>query len=261
MKAYKGFNEELKCRGFQYEVGKEYEEPEAELCKCGFHACENPLDVFHYYPPASSRYCEVEMDEVDPRIENDSKRCSKKVRIGVEIGFKGIIEAGIKFIMDSVDWVNKEKFNTRDRSAAIDTRYHSAATNTGHRSAAIDTGYQSAATNTGDRSAAINTGYQSVATNAGYWSVATNTGYQSAAINTGKVSVATVEGEESIAIATGIKSRAKGSLGCYIVLAEWCRDECGCWHIKHVQSAKVDGEKIKADTFYTLKNGEFVEVK
>ena len=183
------------------------------------------------------------MDEVDPRIEDDSKRCSKKIRIGVEIGFKGIIEAGIKFIMDSVDWVNKEKFNTSDRSAAIDTRYHSAATNTGHRSAAIDTGYQS------------------VATNAGYWSVATNTGHQSAAINTGKVSVATVEGEESIAIATGIKSRAKGSLGCYIVLAEWCRDECGCWHIKHVQSAKVDGEKIKADTFYTLKNGEFVEVK
>ncbi len=103
MKAYKGFNRELRCKGFQYEVGKEYEEPEAELCKCGFHACENPLDVFCYYPPAS--------------------------------------------------------------------------------------------------------------------------------------------------------------IGCYIVLAEWCRDECGNWHIKHVQSAKVDGVKIKADTFYALKNGEFVEVK
>lgn len=216
MKAYKGFNRELRCKGFQYEVGKEYEEPEAELCKCGFHACENPLDVFCYYPPASSRYYEVEMDEVDPRIGDDSKRCSKKIRIGVEIGFKGIIEAGIKLIMDSVDWANKKEFNT------------------------------------GDQSAAFNTGMQSAAF---------NTGIQSAAINTGKVSVATVEGEESIAIATGIKSRAKGSLGCYIVLAEWCRDECGCWHIKHVQSAKVDGEKIKADTFYTLKNGEFVEVK
>ena len=198
MKAYKGFNRELRCKGFQYEVGKEYEEPEAELCECGFHACENPLDVFHYYPPASSRYCEVEMDEVDPRIEDDSKRCSKKIRIGVEIGFKGIIDAGIKFIMDSVDWANKKEFNTK---------------------------------------------------------------YQSAAINTGKASVATVEGEESIAIATGIKSKAKGSLGCYIVLAEWYRDEFTSWHIKHVQSAKVDGVKIKADTFYALKNGEFVEVE
>lgn len=216
MKAYKGFNRELRCKGFQYEVGKECEEPEAELCECGFHACENPLDVFHYYPPASSRYCEVEMDEVDPRIEDDSKRCSKKIRIGVEIGFKGIIDAGIKFIMDSVDWANKKEFNTKYQSAAINT---------------------------------------------GYRSAATNTGCQSAAINTGKASVATVEGEESIAIATGIKSKAKGSLGCYIVLAEWYRDEFTSWHIKHVQSAKVDGVKIKADTFYALKNGEFVEVE
>ena len=252
MKAYKGFNRELRCKGFQYEVGKEYEEPEAELCKCGFRACENPLDVFCYYPPASSRYCEVEMDEVDPRIGDDSKRCSKKIRIGVEIGFKGIIEAGIKFIMDSVDWANKKEFNTGDQSVAF---------NTGIQSVAINTGIQSVATNTGDRSVAINTGYQSVATNAGYWSVATNAGDQSAAINTGKVSVATVEGGESIAIATGIEGRAKGSLGCYIVLAEWYRDGCGSWHIKHVQSAEVDGEKIKADTFYTLKNGEFVEVE
>lgn len=60
MKAYKGFNEELKCRDFQYEVGKEYEESKAELCGCGFHACQNPLDVFNYYPPATSRYCEVD---------------------------------------------------------------------------------------------------------------------------------------------------------------------------------------------------------
>ena len=252
MKAYKGFNRELRCKGFQYEVGKEYEEPEAELCKCGFHACENPLDVFHYYPPASSRYCEVEMDEVDPRIEDDSKRCSKKIRIGAEIGFKGIIYGGIKFIMDSLDRANKKEFNTG---------YRSAATNTGYQGAAINTGIQSVATNTGDWSAAINTGDQSVATNTGHWGVATNTGIQSATISTGEASVATVEGKESIAIATGIKSRAKGSLGCYIVLAEWYRNECGSWHIKHVKSAKVDGEKIKADTFYTLKNGEFVEVK
>lgn len=252
MKAYKGFNRELRCKGFQYEVGKEYEEPEAELCKCGFHACENPLDVFYYYPPASSRYCEVEMDEVDPGIGDDSKRCSKKIRIGVEIGFKGIIKAGIKFIMDSVGWANKKEFNNG---------YRSAATNTGYQSAAFNTGDQSAATNTGDWSVAINTGNWSAATNNGYWSVATNTGHQSVAINTGKASVATVEGVESIAIATGIKSRAKGSLRCYIVLAEWYRDGCGSWHIKHVKSTKVDGEKIKADTFYTLKNGEFVEVK
>ena len=216
MKAYKGFDKELKCRDFQYEVGKEYEETKADLCSCGFHACENPLDVFNYYEPASSRYCEVEMDEVSPELRNDSKRCSKKIRIGVEIGIKGIVEAGVKFIMDKIDWANAKETNTGDWSAA---------------------------------------------TNTGNWSAATNTGDQSAATNTGYRSAAVVEGKESVAIATGVESRAKGSLGCYIVLAEWYQDEAHDWHIKHVESAKVDGEKIKADTFYTLKNGEFVEVE
>ena len=78
-------------------------------------------------------------------------------------------------------------------------------------------------------------------------------------MNTGDRSAATVEGKESCAVATGIKGRAKGALGCYIVLAEWKRDERGEWHIVDVKSAKVDGENIKADTFYELKNGEFVE--
>ena len=211
-------------------------------------------------PTATSRYCEVEIDEVNPETSNDSKRCSKKIRIGVEIGIKGIVEAGVKFIMDKVDWANAKESNTEDRSAATNTGNRSAATNTGNYSAATNTGNRSAATNTGDCSAATNTGYYSAATNTGNRSAATNTGYYSAATNTGNRSAATVEGKESIAIATGIEGRAKGSLGCYIVLAEWYRDECESWHIKHVQSAKVDGEKIKADTFYALKNGEFVEV-
>jgi hypothetical protein len=260
MKAYKGFDKELKCRDFQYEVGKEYEETEAELCSCGFHACENPLDVFNYYEPASSRYCEVEMDEVSPELGDDSKRCSKKIRIGAEIGIKGIVEAGVKFIMDKIDWANAKETNTGDRSAATNTGYRSAATNTGEQSAATNTGDWSAATNTGDWSAATNTGYRSAATNTGYRSAATNTGYQSAATNTGERSAAVVEGKESVAIATGVESRAKGSLGCYIVLAEWYQDEAHDWHIKYIESAKVDGEKIKADTFYTLQNGKFVEV-
>ena len=287
MKAYKGFDKELKCRDFQYEIGKEYEETTADLCSCGFHACENPLDVFNYYAPASSRYCEVEMDEVSPEFSNDSKRCSKKIRIGVEIGIKGIVEAGVKFIMDKIDWANAKEINTGRWSAATNTReqsvatnageqsaatntghwsvatntgHRSAATNTGHWSAATNTGEQSVATNTGDWSVATNTGRRSVATNTGRWSAATNTGHRSVATNTGDQSVAVVEGKESIAIATGVESRAKGSLGCYIVLAEWYQDEAHDWHIKQVESAKIDGEKIKADTFYTLKNGEFVEV-
>ena len=234
MKAYKGFNNKLQCREFQYKVGETYEEEKAELCSCGFHACEAPLDVFGYYPPADSRYCEVELEDVSEKTSEDSKRCARKISIGAEIGIKGIVEAGVKFIMDKVDWNGAKESNTGDGSAATNTGYRSAATNTGDRSAATNTGYRSAATNTGDGSAA------------------TNTGDRSAAI---------VEGKESIAIATGIEGKAKGALGCFIVLAEWCKDGNCEWHIKDVKSAVVDGETIKANTFYMLKDGEFTEVE
>ena len=89
MKAYKGFDKNLKCRNFQYDIGKEYEEKEASLCSNGFHACENPIDVFRYYPPADSRYCEVELDDISEQISDDSKRCAKRIKIGAEIGIKG----------------------------------------------------------------------------------------------------------------------------------------------------------------------------
>ena len=167
MKCYKGFNNKLQCtpdgKTFQYEIGKTYEEQNADLCKSGFHACENPLDVFGYYPPADSRYCEVELDEVSGDTDNDSKRCGKKITIGAEIGLKGIIEAGVKFIFDRVDWKNAKESNTGYRSAATNTGNWSAATNTGYQSAATNTGDQSAATDTGDQSAATNTGNQSAA--------------------------------------------------------------------------------------------------
>jgi hypothetical protein len=239
MKCYKGFDKDLKCRNFQYEIGKEYEEERAEICDTGFHACENPLDVFGYYAPAGSRYCEVELDANDQKSD-DSKRVGKKISIKAEIGIAGIIKAGVEYIKDQVNWDDDKKSNTGDQSAATNTGDWSAATNTGNRSAATNTGDWSAATNTGD------------------WSAATNTGNRSAATNTGDCSAATVEGKESVAMAIGYNSKAKGSLGCFIVLAE-CKEMGGEYHIVDVKSAKVDGEKIKPDTFYKLINGEFVE--
>ena len=194
MKCYKGFDKDLKCRDFQYEIGKEYEEERAEICDSGFHACENPLDVFGYYAPADSRYCEVELDANDQKSD-DSKRVGKKISIKAEIGIAGIIKAGVEYIKDQVNWDDDKKSNT---------------------------GIRSAATNTGD------------------WSAAT------------------VEGKESVAMAIGYNSKAKGSLGCFIVLAEY-KELGGKYHIVDVKSAKVDGEKIKPDTFYKLINGEFVE--
>ena len=150
--------------------------------------------------------------------------------------------------------------NTGYRSAATNTGNRSAATNTGYRSAATNTGNQSAATNTGNQSAATNTGNQSAATNTGNQSAATNTGYRSAATNTGDWSAAAVEGKESFAIVTGIEGKAKGSLGCYIAVAEYEETEDG-YRLIDFKSHIVDGETIKADTFYTLKNGEFVETE
>ena len=105
MKLYKGFNEKLQCRGFQYEIGKEYEEESCSLCNYGFHACENPIDVFGYYPPADSRYCEVDLDASE-ETSDDSKRCGKKIKVGAEIGLKGIIDAFIKFTFETVSYTH-----------------------------------------------------------------------------------------------------------------------------------------------------------
>ena len=230
MNCFKGFDKDLKCRDFQYEIGKEYTEEKADICNCGFHACKFPMDVFGYYSPSDSRYCEVDL-EANNQLSNDSKRVGKKISVKAEIGIAGIIKAGVEYIKEQVNWEDDK------------------ATNTGNYSAATNTGDRSAATNTGDRSAATNTGDQSAATNTGDQSAATNTGNRSAAI---------VEVKESIALATGINSKAKGKIGCFIVLAEW-KEINHEYHIVDVKSAKVDGKNIKEDTFYTLKDGKFVE--
>jgi hypothetical protein len=238
MKCYKGFDKDLRCKDFQYEVGKEYETERAEICEEGFHACEFPLDVLRYYNPADSRFCEVEL-AANEQTHADSKRVGKKIKIGAEIGLSGLVKAGVKFILEKADFENAK------------------ATNTGNCSAATNTGNCSAATNTGDRSAATNTGNCSAATNTGDWSAATNTGDRSAATNTGDRSAATVEGKESIAIVTGNGSKASGKRGCWLVLTE--RDKGN--HILGVQAVKVDGETIKEDAFYTLSGGKVTEVK
>ena len=278
MKAYKGFDRDLKCRGFQYEIGKEYEEKEAEACEKGFHACENPLEVFRYYPPCDgNRYCEVEQDGELSKHGGDSKVASTKIKIGVELGLKGLIQAGVSFILDKVNWKADAATNTDAQSAAVNLGYRSAATNTGDLSAAMNTGDRSAAVNTGDYSAAVNSGFQSAAVNSGIGSAAVNSGIQSAAVNSGigsaavnsgtrsaavnsgTGSAAEVSNGDSVAIVTGYNSKAKAGLGSAIVIAER-----GDWNGKtypliNIKAAIVDGEKIKADTWYTLKNGEFVE--
>ena len=242
IKAYKGFNNDMTCRDFQYEVGKEYEQKgKIEVCENGFHACENPMNVFGYYPPNNSRYCEVEQSGIIGRSLD--KIASSKIRIQCEIGLSGIIQAGVKFILDKVDWKDDN------------------ATNTGFQSAATNTGDYSAATNTGNHSAATNTGNYSAATNTGEYSAATNIGNCSAATNTGDHSAAKVEGKESIAIVTGRDSKACGAFGCWLVLTERGKWNGETSPIKEVKAVRVDGETIKENTWYKLENGQIIETE
>ena len=209
IQSYKGFDKNMQCRGFQFKEGGTYETDNAVICESGFHFCENPLDVFNYYDPASSRFADVESLADVVGNDEDSKKCTTKIKIGAELKLHSFVQLGVNFILDRIDWKNNKKSNTGDRSAA---------------------------TNTGNRSAA------------------TNTGDMSAATNTGNMSAATVEGKESVACGLGHDCKASGSIGCWIVLAE--RNDN--YEIKSIKTIKVDGKKIKANTFYILRNGKFV---
>ena len=239
--AYKGFNQDWTCRGYQYEIGKTYEHKgDVKACESGFHACEYPLDVLSYYSPAISKFAVVKMSGETSKDSDDTKIASAKITIETEINLPEMVKKAVEWIKDKVDWDKAKESNTGDRSAA---------TNTGNRSVATNTGDRSVATNTGDRSAATNTGDRSVATNTGNVSVATNTGYQSAA---------EVSGKQSIAVALGWQSKAKASIDGAIVCVY--RNHEG--ELIHIKASKVGENNIKADTWYTLDEiGEFVEVK
>lgn len=112
VKAYKGFNKYMQCtpngKIFQYEIGKEYKEDKADLCHCGFHACENPLDVLSYYNNIDDKFCEVELDKIDPNRNKDSKICGKKIKVGIEIGFLGLFKAGIEWIKNKTIFTEED---------------------------------------------------------------------------------------------------------------------------------------------------------
>ena len=284
--AYKGFNQDWTCRGYQYEVGKTYvHKGDVKAYRSGFHACEYPLDVLSYYSPAVSKFAVVKMSGETSKDSDDTKIASAKITIETEINLPEMVKKAVEWIKGKVDWDAAKVSNTGDwsaatntgdwsvatntssRSAATDTGNRSVATNTGNRSVATNTGDLSVATNTGDLSVATNTGDWSVATNTGNRSAATNTGYQSVATNTGDWSVATntgnrsvaeVSGEQSIAVALGWQSKAKASIDGAIVCVY--RNDDG--ELIHIKASKVGENNIKADTWYTLDEfGEFIEVK
>lgn len=192
---YKGMDANMQCRGFQYEVGKEYETDEAVVCAAGFHACEYPLDVSSYYPPAKSKYFGVEQSGKISKSGEDTKVASTKIKIVAEIGIAGLVKAAVEYT----------KTRAKEEPG-------------GHA-----TGYQGAAS---------------------------ATGYQGAASATGRAGVA---------LAAGAECKANGALGCAICVVERGEWDGETYPIINIKAAIVDGTTIRADTYYTLHNGELVE--
>ena len=218
IKAYKAFDKDLSCRGFKYKVGKEYEETgDIKACEKGFHACPYPLDVFGYYAPAGSRFCEVEQSGKIDDSESD-KVCSSKIRIGAELDIRGLVKASVSFV--------KERC-TNECNA--------------------DPGKPATA---GDRGAATAGNYG--AATAGDSGAAT-AGDRGAATARGKAST----GSNGLSVARGNNVQVKGGIGAILVIAEEREDT---YDIVDWKAVLVDGEVVKADTWYRLENGELVEV-
>jgi len=268
MKAWKGFNPDLTCRGFQYEEGKSYtHDSPAQLCRGGFHAVTMPLDVLSYYPPATSVFHEVELDDVTgPEEGGDSKIAGRTIRIGAKIELPALIQAQVEFVFANAkkpgkngvsDEANGLARATKKNGAATASGDRGAATASGDSGAATASGYSGAATASGYRGAATASGISGAATASGISGAATASGYRGAATASGYRGAATASGYQSIAIVTGRDGRARGKVGSWIVITERDRD----WNILGVQSVKVDGDQIKPDIFYTLRDGVIVEAE
>ena len=237
---YKGMDKDMKCRGFQYEVGGEYETDEAKACECGFHACEYPLDVFNYYPPAGSRFFEVEQSGSISKSDEDTKVASTKIKIGAELSIAGLVKAAVEY--------TKERCTQNEGDKATGTK--GAASATGYRGAASATGYQGAASATGTQGAASATGTKGAAS---------ATGTKGAASATGDRGAASATGKSSVAMACGIEGKAMGNLGCALFLVERGEYDGETYPIVAAKAAIVDGESVKPGVWYTLRDGELVE--
>ena len=219
IKGFKGFDKDFKCRGFQYEVGEEYETDKAKVCESGFHSCENPLDVLSYYHLCDSEYGEVEASGKIDKHDQDSKVASTKIKIKAKLSLGDFIKAAVSIFID--------KYKPSGDSSQLAA--------SGHYSKLAASGVSSQLAASGDSS-------------------------QLAA--SGDSSQLEMTGTDSVGAAIGMDNHIKGVVGDWITLAEWKHDDkTGRYVPVCVKSVKIDGKKIKADTWYKLKGGKFVEVQ
>ena len=231
IKSYKGFDKDMQCRGFQYEVGKEYNmDGEIKCCNRGFHACKSPLEVWDHYDMLKSRFAEVEQSGKIDEEEKSTKVCSSHIKIKAELKLADIINIGVEWLKD-VTSPSKVKTNV-------------ALNDNGDRKKQIGS--------SGDSAKIGSSGYSAKIGSSGYYAKIGSSG-DSAQIDS--------TGEDSVIMCAGNKSKAKAKIGSWITLAEWeWSDEKNRNVPVCVKTEYVDGENIKADTWYQLKNGKFVEV-
>ena len=270
VKAFKGFNKDLTCRGFQYEEGKEFETERAECCEAGFHACEYPLDVFHYYSPAQSIFHEVEMSGDMDRETCDSKICSTKIKIGAKLSIAGLVKCAIDFTMARI---NKEASSDESYGASSATGDYGASSATGNYGASSATGDYGASSATGDYGASSATGYRGASSATGNYGASSATGNCGASSATGYRGASSVSDPTGVAVAWGHEARAKGCKGSHLILSDWRYTgekysdgdykhpyDKDCWELAGAVMVMVDGEKIKEDTYYRCIEGSVVEV-
>ena len=284
MKAYKGFNKDMTCRGFQYEIGKTYETDEADLCNSGFHACENPLDCFKYYSPAKSKYCAVEIEDNGQRHTDDSKVVGKKIKIGAELSVAQICKIHFDYVKErcipakSTAAGDRESASAGEYGSASAGEYGSASAGNGGSAAAGNGGSASAgdggsASAGTDGSASAGWGGNASAgkygnASAGKYGIASAGKYGIA--SAGKYGIASAGrygvsasrgsadvGGNGVAVVRGYDVKAKGGIGSVLVVVIENEND---GNIKEWKAAVVDGVTVKADTYYTLKDGVFTEV-
>ena len=238
MKAYKGFNPDMTCRGFKYEEGKTYEMPEEDIecCEAGFHACEYPLAVFDYYTPSKSIYREVEAGGKIDKSDVDSKVASSKIKIGAKLTIAGLVKAAISYTSE----------RTKKEEEA-----------TGNCGASSATGNRGASSATGNRGASSATGDYGASSATGNYGASSATGDRGASVTTGEESTSSVGKGTGVAVAWGKGSSARGVIGSHLVLSEWSDAD----ELINAVMIVVDGEKIKENVFYRLVNGKVEEAK
>jgi len=288
MRAFKGFNKDLTCRGYQYEEGKEFHTERAECCDTGFHACEYPLDCFGYYDPAHSVFHEVELSGEMDKSGDNTKVCATDIKIGARLSIAGLVKMAIDFTMSKV---NKEAGSDERHGFASATGYKGASSATGNCGASSATGNCGASSATGNCGASSATGDYGASSATGNYGASSATGDYGASSATGDYGASSATGNcgassatgykgassvsdpTGVAVAWGHEARAKGCKGAHLILSDWkyvgARYSDGdymdpydkeSWELTGAKMVVVDGENIKEDTYYRCIEGEIVEV-